>query len=636
MRRTFAGVSLSIAALALIFAAAPASPAFANSVIVIQNGNAPGVGFNDPTPAAPVGGNPGVTLGQQRLNAFQHAADIWGATLDSNVTIQILATFEPLNCTATTATLGSAGTRFVLSDFPAAAPFPGPEFPATWYGQALADKRAGQEVLPGEADIRARFNSNLGNVGCLTGIGWYLGFDANHGTQIDLVTVLLHEFGHGLNFQQFATLSSGAQINNQTDIYGRHILDTTTGLRWNQMTNAQRAASAINSFHVVWDGAQVTSEIPSVLAVGVPNLRVDAPASVAGNYAVGAASFGPQLTAAGVSGEIVKALDAANAGGPTTFDACTAITNAADVAGKIALVDRGTCTFVVKALNVQAAGAIAMVVADNAAGSPPAGLGGADPTITIPSVRITLPDGNAIKGALASGTVSGALLLDTTLRAGADSFNRAQLNAPVPVSAGSSISHWDPIAFPNQLMEPAINDDLTHQVTGVDLTLALLRDVGWFPDADIDGRADANDNCPHDANADQADNDGDNLGDVCDPDDDNDGVMDGADNCQFTANPGQADNDGDGQGDVCDADDDNDGVLDGADNCPTTANADQVDFDRDHIGDACDPFTGPTVSKEQCMGDNWKRFDVPARFTTQGGCVCYVSADATCYTKRTR
>jgi hypothetical protein len=40
-------------------------------------------------------------------------------------------------------------------------------------------------------------------------------------------------------------------------------------------------------------------------------------------------------------------------------------------------------------------------------------------------------------------------------------------------------------------MEPAINGDLTHNVKAPDdLTLELLRDVGWFPDADLDGLAD--------------------------------------------------------------------------------------------------------------------------------------------------
>ena len=56
----------------------------AAATITIVNGNAPGVGFNDPTPAVPVGGNPGVTLGQQRLNAFAYAASLWGAELTSS------------------------------------------------------------------------------------------------------------------------------------------------------------------------------------------------------------------------------------------------------------------------------------------------------------------------------------------------------------------------------------------------------------------------------------------------------------------------------------------------------------------------------------------------------------------------
>ena len=181
------------------------------------------------------------------------------------------------------------------------------------------------------------------------------------------------------------------------------------------------------------------------------------------------------------------ALDPSNAAGPSTTDGCSPITNAAAIAGRIALVDRGTCGFVVKVKNAQNAGAVAVIVADNAAGGPPAGLGGADPTITIPSVRITLDAGNAIKGVLAAGPVDGTLTVDTTVRAGADRFNRAMLFTPNPVQPGSSVSHWDTSAFPNQLMEPAINSDLTHSVTAPhDLTLAQMRDIGWYLDRDID------------------------------------------------------------------------------------------------------------------------------------------------------
>src|SRR6187431_787919 len=45
-------------------------------------------------------------------------------------------------------------------------------------------------------------------------------------------------------------------------------------------------------------------------------------------------------------------------------------------------------------------------------------------------------------------------------------------------------------------MEPAINGDLTHSVKAPeDLTLAQMRDIGWYPDADVDGVQDSDDQC---------------------------------------------------------------------------------------------------------------------------------------------
>jgi hypothetical protein len=72
------------------------------------------------------------------------------------------------------------------------------------------------------------------------------------------------------------------------------------------------------------------------------------------------------------------------------------------------------------------------------------------------------------------------LAVDLNVRAGADSFGRALVYTPNPFQGGSSVSHWDTSARPNQLMEPAINADLTHSVLPpADLTFRLLQDIGW-------------------------------------------------------------------------------------------------------------------------------------------------------------
>ncbi len=88
------------------------SPAIATN-ITIENGDSDGEGFKDPTAATPVGGNTGLTVGEQRLQVFEFAAKIWSSVIDSDVPIIIDAKFDPLACTKYSVILGSAGTTTV-------------------------------------------------------------------------------------------------------------------------------------------------------------------------------------------------------------------------------------------------------------------------------------------------------------------------------------------------------------------------------------------------------------------------------------------------------------------------------------------------------------------------------------------
>ena len=138
--------------------------------------------------------------------------------------------------------------------------------------------------MRGTAEINANFNVNLGKANCLAGSPFYLGLDNNHGSDVDLMTVLLHEFSHGLGFQTFTSASDWRPQNSGfPSIYDRFLLDDTTGKTWIQMSDAERAASAINTGKLVWNGFQVTSAVPSVLG-GTPLLKVTSPGAIAGNY----------------------------------------------------------------------------------------------------------------------------------------------------------------------------------------------------------------------------------------------------------------------------------------------------------------------------------------------------------------
>lgn len=124
----------------------------------------------------------------EAMNAFQYAADLWGSHLNSAVPISINAHWISLGEN----TLGSAGptTLFALTR--------GGVFPNTFYPIAQVNALLGRDVKEQDNvtvthDIRINISCDREN--------WYYGTDANPPAgQFDLVTVLLHEIGHGIGF----------------------------------------------------------------------------------------------------------------------------------------------------------------------------------------------------------------------------------------------------------------------------------------------------------------------------------------------------------------------------------------------------------------------------------------------------
>lgn len=109
----------------------------------------------------------------------------------------------------------------------------------------------------------------------------------------------------------------------------------------------------------------------------------------------GTAVFGNPLDATGVTGNVQLS---------SVLDGCTALP-AGSLAGKIGLVERGTCSFVIKTKTLQDAGATAAIIYNNSAnGSSLSNMAGTDATVTIPSVLITNAEGEYIKSQLAANT----------------------------------------------------------------------------------------------------------------------------------------------------------------------------------------------------------------------------------------
>lgn len=236
--------------------------------------------------------------------------------------------------------------------------------------------------------------------------------------------VVAHEWGHAYTEHTHGLIyqwQPGALNESYSDIWGE-VVDMLNGTG----TDSPNTPRSVNTCSIY---------------TPVPLLTINSPASIAGNFAAGAAYFGPLLSNPGVTGDVVLADDGTN----LSSDACETLANGAAISGKIALVDRGSCTFVTKVKNAQDAGAIGVIVANHTNGSV-TGMWGSDATIVIPSLLVTLATGNTIKGELANG-VSATLHADDG-GAPEDSY-RWLIGEDSTAFGGAIRDMWNPICKAN-------------------------------------------------------------------------------------------------------------------------------------------------------------------------------------------
>jgi extracellular elastinolytic metalloproteinase len=220
---------------------------------------------------------------------------------------------------------------------------------------------------------------------------------------------IMHDVTHGYGFDEAAG-------NFQVNTYGRGGLGND-----DVRAEAQDGSGRNNAnFGTGVDGVRPRMQMFEWRSAAPNPIVVHPPSAIAGTYFGPMAGFGESLVTTGsISGEVVyvgRGCDPAYQAGqpldpyPVSPD------------DKIALIDRGSCTFVAKVKKAQDNGARLVIVANNIVG-PPVAMGGADPTITIPSVMVGLEDGNLFRtnvplNATVSDGTGGAPDRDSDLDAG--------------------------------------------------------------------------------------------------------------------------------------------------------------------------------------------------------------------------
>jgi uncharacterized protein (TIGR03382 family) len=256
---------------------------------------------------------------------------------------------------------------------------------------AYADLSAPDGFQPGSNDVRAAIMGESSDPGFdyVYDLSKEPGFNATQRqaavTNLFYVTNWLHDSFYAAGFDEAA---GNAQATN----FGRG------GVEGDRMrAEAQDYLSTDNAnMFTPADGAPPRMQMYVFTPVARFGLDVNIPKGL--TVTASAAQFGSQEY--NLTGDVVVARHGTVTNGCST----DAFSNAADIAGRIALMDRGVCAFSIKAKNAQNAGAIGVILANNA----PGGLTpvGDDASITIPVVAVLQANGAALKKALETGPVN--------------------------------------------------------------------------------------------------------------------------------------------------------------------------------------------------------------------------------------
>lgn len=170
---------------------------------------------------------------------------------------------------------------------------------------------------------------------------------------------------------------------------------------WSDGLNAATPTLDNANFATLPDGQASRMQMFRFSAAQPNFFQVQSPASIANTYFCTYSNWTTTvLPNPAITSQVVQALD----GTAPNTDICQNITNATNLVGKIAMIDRGTCEFGAKALKAQQAGAVAVIICNNVDGAAVnMGAGASGNSVTIPVTMLSMEDCQLIKTEMSAG-----------------------------------------------------------------------------------------------------------------------------------------------------------------------------------------------------------------------------------------